>query len=386
MKRTYIGSTKTLISIKFILFKAIFDLALHLFEMKAKSMIKEALNLLQKLIATPSFSREEMGTAEILNSFFKEKNLDPKRHKNNLWLKNEHFNNKLPTILLNSHHDTVKPGKGWSKDPFKPEIEDDQLYGLGSNDAGGPLTALIFTFLHFYSRSDLPFNLILAATAEEEISGTDGIASILPELGTIDLGIIGEPTEMQMAIAEKGLLVIDAETKGVAGHAAREEGDNALYKAMEDIQWLRSHQFPMNSELLGPVKVTVTQIEGGYQHNVIPDRCKYVIDVRSNENYNNHQLFAFLQKHLKAELIARSFRLNSSGISLEHPVVQRGLNMGLQTFGSPTLSDQALMNFDTLKIGPGKSARSHAPDEFICISEIEKGINIYIQILENLHI
>jgi len=349
-------------------------------------MIKEALNLLQKLIATPSFSREEKNTAEILNSFFKDKNLAPSRYKNNLWLKNEHFNQKLPTILLNSHHDTVKPGNGWSKDPFEPKLQEDRLYGLGSNDAGGPLIALIFTFLHFYARADLPFNLILAATAEEEISGKDGVASILPELGKIDLGIIGEPTEMQMAVAEKGLLVIDAETKGETGHAAREEGDNALYKAMEDIQWLRSHQFPMNSELLGPVKVTVTQIEAGYQHNVVPDSCKYVIDVRCNENYNNHQLFAFLEKHLQAELNARSFRLNSSGISLEHPVVKRGLKLGLQTFGSPTLSDQALMNFESLKIGPGKSERSHAPDEYICISEIENGIATYIQILENLHI
>ncbi|MFW5761877.1 MAG: M20 family metallo-hydrolase [Cyclobacteriaceae bacterium] len=349
-------------------------------------MNKDAILLLQQLISTQSFSREEGATAEILASFFEEKGISGQRKHNNFWVQNLYYNPELPTILLNSHHDTVKPGKGWSRDPFTPQIEDGKLFGLGSNDAGGPLVALIFTFLHFYEKENLPYNLILAATAEEEISGKNGVALILPDLGKIDLGIIGEPTGMQMAIAEKGLMVIDAEAKGKTGHAARDEGENALYKALEDIQWLRKHQFPMDSELLGPVKMTVTQIEAGYQHNVIPDSCKYVIDVRSNEHYSNQQLFAVLQKNLKAELNARSFRLNSSGITLEHPVVKRGLSLGLITYGSPTLSDQALMNFDTLKIGPGASARSHTADEFIYLHEIEEGMDIYIRLLENLKI
>lgn len=347
-------------------------------------MNNDAHSLLEQLISTPSFSREEGATAEILASFFAEKDIPVKRKHHNLWVKNLYYQSRLPTILLNSHHDTVKPGKGWSKDPFVPLNEDGKLFGLGSNDAGGPLVALIFTFLHFYEQENLPFNLVLAATAEEEISGKNGIASVLPELGKIDLGIIGEPTGMQMAIAEKGLMVIDAEAKGTTGHAARDEGDNALYKALDDIHWIQKYQFPMDSQLLGPVKMTVTQIEAGYQHNVVPDSCKYVIDIRSNENYSNQQLFAVLQKNLKAELNARSFRLNSSGIDPEHPVVKKGLQLDLTTYGSPTLSDQALMNFNTLKIGPGESARSHTADEFIYLHEIEEGIDIYIKLLDNL--
>lgn len=349
-------------------------------------MNSDAITLLKQLITTPSFSREEGGTADILAAFLTEQAIPSNLKHHNIFAHNQHFQPGLPTILLNSHHDTVKPGKGWSKDPFTPVIEDEKLFGLGSNDAGGPLVALMFTFLHFYEKENLPFNLVFAATAEEEISGKNGIVSILPDLGDINLGIIGEPTGMQMAIAEKGLMVIDAVAKGETGHAARDEGDNALYKALEDIQWLRLHQFPMDSEMLGPVKMTVTQIEAGYQHNVVPDTCKYVIDVRSNENYSNQQIFAILQRYLKAELNARSFRLNSSGISAEHPVVQRGLQLGLSTYGSPTLSDQALMNFDTLKIGPGDSARSHTADEYIYLHEIEEGIETYIKLLENLQI
>ena len=349
-------------------------------------MEKAVLSLLQQLISNQSYSREESASAEILNTFFAERNIPVRRKHNNLWVQNLYYEAKLPTILLNSHHDTVKPGKGWSKDPFHPEIEEGKLFGLGSNDAGGALVALIFTFLHYYQKENLPFNLIIAATAEEEISGKNGVAAILPELGDIALGIIGEPTSMQMAIAEKGLMVIDAEAKGKTGHAARDEGENALYRAVDDIQWIRQYKFPIESELLGPVKLTVTQIDAGYQHNVVPDSCKYVIDVRSNENYSNQQLFAILQKNLQAELNARSFRLNSSGISAEHPIVQQGISMGLTTYGSPTLSDQALMNFDTLKIGPGDSARSHTADEFIFLDQIEEGIDIYIKLLDNLQL
>ncbi|MCB0596996.1 MAG: M20 family metallo-hydrolase [Lewinellaceae bacterium] len=346
-----------------------------------KELIKNALSLLQQLIATPSFSREEAGTAELIEAFFRSHSIPTHRKGNNIWAFSKHQDEAKPFVLLNSHHDTVRPAQGWRRDPFTPTIEGDDLYGLGSNDAGGPLVSLIATFLHFYTAEALPFNLILAATAEEEISGPNGIASILEELPEIAVGLIGEPTQMQMAVAERGLMVIDAETKGKAGHAAREEGINAIYLALQDIQWIKEYQFEKVSPTLGRVKATVTQIEAGSQHNVVPDSCRYVIDVRTQERYTNREVFDILQKHTLAELTARSFRLNPSGIPSDHPLVQAGLSLGMETYGSPTLSDQALCFFPTVKIGPGDSARSHTADEFIRVSEVEAGIKMYIRLI-----
>lgn len=354
--------------------------------MTIESATRSALELLHQLIGTPSFSREEDGTAAILYAILKDQGVAVQRQGNNVWARNQHWRADQPVILLNSHHDTVRPASGYTRDPFVPQVEGDRLFGLGSNDAGGPLASLLFTFLHFYEREDLPYNLILAATAEEEISGANGIASLLPELGEIHLGIVGEPTQMQMAIAEKGLMVIDGEAIGRSGHAARDEGINALYLALQDIDWIRNYQFPEVSPMLGAVKATVTQIKAGTQHNVVPDRCDFVIDVRTNEMYSNWDAFTILQSNTKSILKARSFRLNSSRIEEDHPIVERGKSLGLSTFGSPTLSDQALMAFPTLKIGPGDSARSHTADEYIHISEIREGIATYIQLLEGLKI
>lgn len=349
------------------------------------NLADSAIDLLKNLIATPSFSREEVPAAECVAVFFAAKNISFQRHLNNLWARNRHWQEGKPVLLLNSHIDTVKPATGWQRDPFHPGIEeDDILYGLGSNDAGGPLVSLLATFAHFYERSDLPVNLIMAATAEEEISGANGIAALLPELGQIDFAIVGEPTQMRMAIAEKGLMVIDGEARGVAGHAAREEGVNAIYLALEDIQLIRNLELERVSPLLGKVKMSVTQIEAGKQHNVVPDSCRFVIDVRTNECYRNEEVFDLLQSKVQSTLKARSFRLNSSGIALEHPLVQSGLQLGLPYFGSPTLSDQALMPFPSLKIGPGDSARSHTADEYIRLSEIRAGIDCYIQLIEGI--
>jgi acetylornithine deacetylase len=344
---------------------------------------QEIIKLLQQLIATQSFSKEEDKTADIIELFFKKQNIPTQRKGNNVWAKKAHYTEGLPTILLNSHHDTVKPVKAWTHDPFSPNVKDGKLFGLGSNDAGGALVSLIAVFCKFYKQK-LPYNLIIAATAEEEISGANGIASILNDLGKIDVGIVGEPTLMQMAVAEKGLMVIDGYAHGRAGHAAREEGINAIYVAMEDIETIRHFNFEKESAFLGKVKLSVTQIEAGTQHNVVPDVCKFVIDVRSNECYTNEEIYEILQKRVKSKLKPRSFRLNSSKIDLNHPLILRGHQLGLTHYGSPTLSDQALMPFDTLKIGPGDSARSHTADEFIYVKEIEEGIALYEKLLENL--
>lgn len=342
----------------------------------------KAISLLKELITTPSFSREEAATASIIANFFNDLQIPVQRSGNNVWAKSKHWQEGNPCILLNSHHDTVKPAAAWQRDPFQANLEGDKLYGLGSNDAGGPLVALIATFLYFYEKADLEFNLIMAATAEEEISGKNGIASILLALGKIDVGIVGEPTQMHMAIAEKGLMVIDAEALGKAGHAARNEGENAIYKALKDIESIQNFTFEKVSPLLGSVKMTVTQIEAGTQHNVVPDSCRFVIDIRTNEEYSNEEVFKILQQQVSSTLKARSFRLNSSKIDLDHPLVLAGKSMDLNHFGSPTLSDQALMPFPTLKMGPGDSARSHTADEYILLSEIEKGIEIYCRLLE----
>ncbi|UOQ74164.1 M20 family metallo-hydrolase [Hymenobacter cellulosilyticus] len=346
-----------------------------------------AIQLLARLIQTPSFSREEAPTAELIFEFLQYHGARAQREMNNVWAVNQHYDSQKPTVLLNSHHDTVKPGATWTHDPFGAVIEDeDKLIGLGSNDAGGCAVSLLATFLHFQQRPDLPFNLICAITAEEEVSGANGISSLLPHLGKIDLGIVGEPTQMEMAIAEKGLVVLDCTAHGQTGHAARNEGENALYKAVADIQWLQQYKFPKVSELLGPVKMTVTQIQAGTQHNVVPDTCHFVVDVRTNEFYSNQEVVTTVQEHLQSEVVPRSVRLNSSRIDPDHPLVRKGVALGRKAFGSATMSDQALMPFPTVKMGPGDSARSHTPDEYIYLYEIRGGIKAYIELLEGLQL
>lgn len=340
----------------------------------------EAIELLIRLIKTPSFSREEAGTATLIEEFLVAHGVTAQRQKNNVWAVSQHFDASKPTILLNSHHDTVKAGAGWTYDPFGAVLEGDKLTGLGSNDAGASAVSLLATFLYFQDKPNA-FNLICAITAEEEISGVNGIRSVLPELGKIDLGIVGEPTGMNLAIAEKGLIVLDCTTHGRTGHAARDEGENALYKALEEIQWLRQYQFPRVSPLLGAVKTTVTQISAGTQHNVVPDKCQFVIDVRTNELYQNQEIVEFLRSKLQSEIVPRSTHLNSSRISESHLLIRKGVAMGKTTYGSPTLSDQSMMPFETLKMGPGESARSHTPDEFILVSEIRAGIRDYMELL-----
>ena len=357
--------------------------------MTYKEQTNEAVELLKRLIATPSVSRDEKAAADVLEAYLAEKGLNPQRHGNNVWCMSEEFDAQKPTILLNAHLDTVKPVAGWQHDPFTPVIEDDKLYGLGSNDCGGGLVSLLMTYMGLIGKLNSPIqsinptNLIFLASCEEEVSGKNGIESVLPLLPKIDFAIVGEPTGMQPAIAEKGLMVIDATAQGKAGHAARNEGDNAIYHAMKDIQWLSEWQFPKQSELLGPVKQTVTIVNAGTQHNVIPDTCTFTIDVRSNECYTNEEIFAFFQEHLTSELKARSFRLSSSKIDVEHPFVQACIKEGLTPFGSPTLSDQALMRFPSLKLGPGESSRSHTADEYIKISEIDHAISLYTKLLSN---
>ena len=339
-----------------------------------------AIDLLIRLIKTPSFSREEGDTATLIQAFLAEHGAVAQRQLNNVWAVSDNFDVNKPTVLLSSHHDTVKPGAGWQYSPFGAVLEGDKLIGLGSNDAGASAVSLLATFLYFQGRSNA-FNLICAITAEEEISGSNGIRSVLPKFGKIDVGIVGEPTGMNLAIAEKGLLVLDGTAHGKTGHAARDEGENALYKALEDIQWLRQYQFPRVSPLLGPVKMTVTQINAGQQHNVVPDRCQFVVDVRTNELYQNQEVMDIIRANVQAEIVPRSTHLNSSHISENHPLVRRGLALGKQTYGSPTLSDQSMMPFETLKMGPGDSARSHTPDEYILVSEIRAGIRDYIELL-----
>lgn len=343
----------------------------------------EAVELLKRLIATPSVSRDEAAAADVLEAYMKEKGLAPMRHGNNVWCMSNGFDEKKPTVLLNAHIDTVKPVAGWQHDPFLPTLEDGRLYGLGSNDCGGGLMALLQAFM-LLNEEALPFNLVYLASCEEEVSGKQGIESVLPLLPEIDFAIVGEPTGMQPAIAEKGLMVIDAIAHGKAGHAARNEGDNAIYHAMKDILWLSEWQFPKQTALLGPVKQTVTIVNAGTQHNVIPDSCTFTIDVRSNECYTNEEIFTFFQEHLTSELKARSFRLSSSRIDESHPFVQACICEGLKPFGSPTLSDQALMRFPSLKLGPGESSRSHTADEYIKISEIDDAISLYVKLLRNM--
>ena len=344
----------------------------------------DALALLKNLIATPSFSREEDRTADLVAEFFRERNLPYRRKKNNLWSRNQYFNPDLPTILLNSHHDTVKPNRGWTLDPFTPLEREGKLYGLGANDAGGCLVSLLAVFSYFFHRPGLKYNFLMAATAEEEISGSEGLELLVREadLPPIDFAIVGEPTQMQLAIAEKGLLVVDCIAHGKAGHAARDEGENALYKALDDIQWIRNHRFPKVSPVLGPVKMTATIIQAGSQHNVVPDRCEFTVDVRVTEQYTLEEVLDTMRENLKSEIVPRSVRLRPSSIPADHPIVKAGISLGRSTYGSPTTSDQALIDCPSLKLGPGDSARSHTADEFIYTHEIGEGIELYIKMLE----
>lgn len=345
-------------------------------------LTNDALLLLQTLIETPSLSKEEESSAKLLEDFFHSISIPTRRMGNNVWALNRYFDAALPTILLNSHHDTVKPNQGYSRDPYKAVIEDGKLFGLGSNDAGGSLVSLIAAFSFFYNKK-MPYNLILAATAEEEISGKNGIASILPELPELHLAIVGEPTLLQMAVAEKGLLVIDAVVKGKAGHAARDEGENAIYNALDDLNLIKNYRFKKQSAYLGENKVTATLINAGSQHNVVPDICTYTLDVRVTDAYSLEEALKELSQVLKAELQPRSLRLNSSTIASDHKIIRVANKLELNLYGSPTLSDQALIPFPSVKIGPGDSARSHTADEFIYLDEITQGIALYINLLNN---
>ena len=345
-----------------------------------------AVQWLKDLIQIPSFSREEKLTGDYLQEILKQYGYLTQRSNNNVWAISKVWDPKMPTVLLCSHHDTVKPAANWSHDPFKVQEEEGKIIGLGSNDAGGSLVALLATFLYFDDQPNQPYNLIFAGVAEEEISGKNGVTSILDSIPAFDLAIIGEPTKMQMAVAEKGLMVIDAVVEGKSGHAARNEGINAIYLAFKEIERIRNLRFPKTSSMLGAVKLTVTQIMAGTQHNVVPDTCSFVIDVRTNECYTNEEAFNFIKSQVSCQLKPRSFRLNSSQIELSHPIVNRGLSMGLSYFGSPTLSDQALISRPTIKIGCGDSSRSHTADEFIFQEEIHNGIDIYIQLLDQLQL
>ena len=340
----------------------------------------DAITLLQQLISIPSVSRDESAAADCFEQQVKAWGLPARRIGNNILIQ-EAIDPAQPTLLLNAHIDTVKPVASWTRDPFKPTIEGDRLYGLGSNDCGGGLVSLLMVY-RMLRESPTQYNLVYLASCEEEVSGANGFSLALPELPKIDVAIVGEPTSMQPAIAEKGLMVIDGIARGKSGHAARNEGVNAIYEALDDLVWLRDYRFKRESPLLGLTKMTVTVINSGTQHNVVPDECHFVIDVRTNEYYHNEYLFAFLKKQMKkCELKARSYRLSSSSIAKDHPLVQRCLQLGMTPFGSPTLSDQALMPFPSLKLGPGESSRSHSADEFICISEIEKAINTYTALI-----
>ncbi|MGZ4033335.1 MAG: M20 family metallo-hydrolase [Bacteroidia bacterium] len=346
-------------------------------------LVDEAILLLKELISIPSFSKEESNTADLIQQFLELKGIKASRELNNVWVFNKYFDQDKPTILLNSHHDTVKPNQGYTLDPFVAFERDGKLFGLGSNDAGGALVSLLATFIYFYEK-DLKYNFVFVASAEEEISGKNGIEFILPGLGKIDFAIVGEPTQMQLAIAEKGLIVLDCIAHGCAGHAAREEGENAIYKAMKDIEWFKNYQFPELSEILGPVKMSVTMIHSGTQHNIVPDKCEFTVDVRTTDAYSNEGVLEIIKRYVSSEVKPRSTRLNSSSINKDHVIVQAGLLLGRKVYGSPTTSDQALMNFPSLKLGPGDSARSHTADEFIYINEIKEGIELYIQMLNKI--
>ena len=343
--------------------------------------LREFITLLEALIALPSPSGEEEGTARCLEGFFADRRIPVQRIANNLIVRNRHFDAGKMSILLNSHHDTVRPNPGWRRDPFCPSIEDGRLYGLGSNDAGASLVTLISSFLHYYDSENLPFNLILIASSEEENSGARGMELALTAIDPPLFAIVGEPTGMHMAIAEKGLMVLDCTAEGRSGHAAREEGINAIYEAMSHIQWFRSYRFPRESPFLGPVKMTVTQVQAGTQHNVVPEICRFVVDVRTTDAYSNGEVLDIIRNHVQCRVQPRSTRLQPSGIPADHPLVLAASHLEIPTYGSPTCSDQALMNFPSVKIGPGDSARSHTADEYVGLDELEEGLRIYRRLL-----
>ena len=342
----------------------------------------DAIELLKRMISIPSFSREEGNVADLMVEKLKNHGYVASRKGNNVWAKSKDWDSGKPVILLDAHIDTVKPNGNWDTDPFTPVVKDGKLFGLGSNDTGGSVVSMLTAFLHLTAKPQ-PYNLIWLASAEEENTGKGGIQSVLEELGHVDLALVGEPTGMQAAVAEKGLMVIDCIAKGKSGHAARNEGVNAIYEALPDVEWFRSYQFDKESSLLGKVKMTVTGINAGTLHNVVPAECKFMVDIRINEHYSNQEVFETIKQHVKAEVLPRSFSLNSSSIPENHPVVKRCKELGLTTYGSPTTSNQAVIPFTSLKIGPGDSARSHTANEYIHLQEIEEGIDIFINLLDN---
>ena len=349
--------------------------------MTQEQYVSDAVQLLKKLIATPSVSRNEKDAADIMEQTIRSYGFEPQREANNLWIIDPHYDESRPTLLLNAHIDTVKPVTSWSRDPFSPDVEDGVLYGLGSNDCGGGLCSLLQIF-RMLTEKPQSYNLIYLASAEEEVSGKDGITRALPLLPHIDLAIVGEPTGMNPAVAEKGLMVLDVIAHGKSGHAARNEGVNAIYEALDDMRWIRDYKFEKVSEFLGPTKMTLTVVNAGTQHNVIPDKCTMLVDIRTNEFYDNEEVYEFIRQHLKSEVKAHSFRLKSSRIDPEHPLIKKCVAMGMKPFGSPTLSDQALMHFPSFKLGPGESSRSHSANEFIRISEIRDAIAKYETLLD----
>lgn len=353
--------------------------------MDKEQLKNDAIFLLKQLISIPSVSRQEKEVADFIQNWLFSKGFLVNRVGNNIIIREESCDVDKPVILFNSHIDTVKASSGYTRDPYKSEESEGKIWGLGSNDAGGPLVSLLATYIYL-THTEQPYHLIFVASCEEEVSGKNGIESVIPLLGRIDLAIVGEPTNMQMAVAEKGLMVLDCTAHGKSGHAARNEGINAIYQALPDIEWFRTHQFERVSQFLGSVKTSVTQIEAGTQHNVVPDSCKFVVDVRVNELYKNVELLEMIKSNVNCEVKERSTRLNSSAIDMRHPIVQRGLEIGLKAFGSPTMSDQALMPFTSIKIGPGDSARSHTADEYIYVDEIREGIETYIKLLDQLKI
>ncbi|MDO6601195.1 M20 family metallo-hydrolase [Arenibacter palladensis] len=350
--------------------------------MDQQKLTEKAIALLQELISIQSFSSEEDKTADAIEAWFKDFEIPFKREKNNVYAFNKYYDESKPLLLLNSHHDTVKPNSAYTKDPFHPHIEDGKLFGLGSNDAGGCLVSLIATFTHFYDQENLSHNIVLVASAEEESSGPNGLNSMLQILPKIDVAIVGEPTLMNLAIAEKGLVVFEGKVSGTPSHAAHPNDNNAIYNTIEVLQWFKDYKFPKVSEVLGEVKLTVTQISAGNQHNVVPGHVDLVIDVRVNDCYSNKEIADILTAEAPCEVKPRSLRLNSSSINKEHPLVKSGLALGRSSYGSPTLSDQAALYCQSLKLGPGDSTRSHSADEFIYVAEIEEGIDLYIKILQ----
>ncbi len=349
-----------------------------------QQLTSDSIELLKKLIRTPSFSKEEKQTAQIITLFLQQRGIKTYHKLNNIWAYNKFYDAAKPTILLNSHHDTVKPNSGYIRNPFAADEEQGKLFGLGSNDAGGCLVSLTAVFIHFYNKENLKYNFCLAATAEEEISGNNGLELVIPDLGLLDFAIVGEPTLMHLAVAERGLMVLDCTAHGRAGHAAREEGENAIYKALQDITWFQNFKFPKISEVFGPLKMSVTVINAGSQHNVVPAKCDFVVDVRVTDAYRNEEVLEIIKSNVSCEVKARSVRLKPSSIDKNHPIVQAGIKLGRETYGSPTTSDQALLDIPSLKLGPGDSARSHMADEFIYIKEIEEGIKLYIEMLEQI--